>query len=352
MQEEAQDIVRFRAVYNDGEPESTILLTGLKNIFQKQLPKMPRDYVGKVVYDKYHASMCLYKPATLEVVGGITYKPFFDRKFIEIVFCAISSTEQVKGYGARLMNHLKDYVRSTGDLRYFLTCADNYAIGYFRKQGFTTEITLDKAVWMGYIKDYEGATVMQCTLVPRVKYLDVHETLAQQKRDLYHRIFRYSRCNVIHPGLSVFRVDGGLPIDPMSIPGLAETGWTPELSRERAKPPKSPLYILFTQLLDDMRNHADSWPFLEPVDPNHVQGYYDIIKEPMDLRTLEQNIEADRYHSLESFGRDVQKIFDNCRTFNEPTTKYYKAGNGLERYFNARKDELAKKCKEEDSSLI
>jgi histone acetyltransferase len=31
------------------------------------------------------------------------------------------------------MNHLKEYVKREG-MRYFLTYADNYAIGYFQKQ--------------------------------------------------------------------------------------------------------------------------------------------------------------------------------------------------------------------------
>jgi hypothetical protein len=38
---------------------------------------------------------------------GITYRPFKGRQFAEIVFCAISSDQQVKGYGAHLMSHLK-----------------------------------------------------------------------------------------------------------------------------------------------------------------------------------------------------------------------------------------------------
>jgi len=31
-------------------------------------------------------------------------------------------------------------------------------------QGFTTEITLEKPIWMGYIKDYEGGTLMQVNI--------------------------------------------------------------------------------------------------------------------------------------------------------------------------------------------
>jgi histone acetyltransferase len=43
---------------------------------------------------------------------------------------------------------------------HFLTYADNYATGYFQNQGFTKEITLDKSIWMGYIEDYEGGTLI------------------------------------------------------------------------------------------------------------------------------------------------------------------------------------------------
>jgi histone acetyltransferase len=72
-----------------------IILTGLKNIFQKQLPKMPREYIARLVFDRAHWSMAIVKRG-LEVVGGITYRPFDGQKFAEIVFCAITGTEQVK----------------------------------------------------------------------------------------------------------------------------------------------------------------------------------------------------------------------------------------------------------------
>lgn len=49
----------------------------------------------------------LAKTLTRGFLRGITYRPFNSRKFAEIVFCAISSDQQVKGYGAHLMSHLK-----------------------------------------------------------------------------------------------------------------------------------------------------------------------------------------------------------------------------------------------------
>src|ERR1700733_12464749 len=100
------------------------------------------------------------------------------------------------------MNHLKDYVKGSSPITHFLTYADNYAIGYFKKQGFTKEITLDKEIWMGYIKDYEGGTLMQCTMLPRVRYLDVSLVLAKQRQALVEKIKTLTNSHVIYPALS------------------------------------------------------------------------------------------------------------------------------------------------------
>ena len=177
-------------------PVATILLIGLKNLFQRQLPKMPREYITRLVLDKNHISLAIVKRGW-RVVGGICYRPFESRGFAEIVFCAVDSSEQIKvsdesarsyygadmqGYGQHLMNCLKDHVRAAHPtINYFLTYADNYAVGYFRKQGFTKEITFDREQWVGYIKDYEGGTLMQCTMLPKIRYKEVHQMLADQK---------------------------------------------------------------------------------------------------------------------------------------------------------------------------
>ena len=39
---------------------------------------------------------------------------------------------------------LQEYAKTQDQLTHFLTYADNNAVGYFAKQGFTKEITLDK----------------------------------------------------------------------------------------------------------------------------------------------------------------------------------------------------------------
>lgn len=339
--EESDGKIEFRVVNNDNSKENLMVLTGLKNIFQKQLPKMPREYIARLVYDRSHLSMAVVrKPLT--VVGGITYRPFNSRGFAEIVFCAISSTEQVRGYGAHLMNHLKDYVRATSPIKYFLTYADNYAIGYFKKQGFTKEITLDKRVWMGYIKDYEGGTLMQCSMLPRIRYLDSGKILLLQKAAIQRKIREMSQSHVVRSGLSQFKdLKNIKPIDPMTIPGLAEAGWTPEMDELAQRPRRSPHHAYMQHLLTELQNNASSWPFAQPVNREEVPDYYEVIKEPMDLSTMEQKLEADKYSTMDEFVYDAKLIFNNCRGYNRDSTTYFKNANKLEKFFNTKVREVA-----------
>lgn len=183
-EEFVQDVIRLPVVSSiHPSPVSSIILIGLKNLFQKQLPKMPREYITRLVLDNNHYSMAIVKKGW-RVVGGICYRPFESRGFAEIVFCAVDSSEQIRvrhflpffpnfpkvahqlilnqqGYGSFLMNAVKDYIRkSHPTIDHFLTYADNYAIGYFKKQGFSKEITFPRERWVGYIKDYDSANLM------------------------------------------------------------------------------------------------------------------------------------------------------------------------------------------------
>ena len=45
---------------------------------------------------------------------------------------------------------LQEYAKNQDQLTHFLTYADNNAVGYFSKQGFTKEITLDKE-WVSLV---------------------------------------------------------------------------------------------------------------------------------------------------------------------------------------------------------
>ncbi|OAD08851.1 hypothetical protein MUCCIDRAFT_135379, partial [Mucor lusitanicus CBS 277.49] len=337
MIEERQGDIKTQVVLNDGARQSMILLTGLKNIFQKQLPKMPKEYIARLVYDsRNHRSIALIR-SPHKVIGGICYRPFDEQEFAEIVFCAVASTEQVKGYGSFIMNHLKDYVSGHTNVKHFLTYADNYAVGYFRKQGFTTEITLDKRKWVGYIKDYEGGTIMQCTMVPRVKYLQVQDILGIQRNAILKKIQEQSTEHVTYPGLRMpINKNGKRSIDPLEVPGIKDSGWTPEMDILSNKPRHSPYYHQMVHIVEEMQNYTHAWPFLEPVSVDDVADYYDIVKDPMDLATLEENVKADAYPTMEDFVKDTQKIFENCKLYNAEDTEYAKCAAKLERFFNEK----------------
>ena len=131
-----------------------------------------------------------------------------------------------------LMDHFKAHLKQAyPGMMHFLTYADNYAVGYFRKQGFSKEITLERAAWAGYIKDYEGGTIMQCTLLDKVDYLDVASTIAVQREAILEKIRQMSKSHVIHEGLPLFQPGqpDGVTVDPKDVPGLRESGWTPDM---------------------------------------------------------------------------------------------------------------------------
>ncbi|KAL1838408.1 hypothetical protein VTJ49DRAFT_2692 [Mycothermus thermophilus] len=325
--EERNGEIEIRVVHNDGERESTILLTGLKCLFQKQLPMMPKDYIARLVYDRSHTSIAIVKQP-LHVVAGICYREFRPRGFAEIVFCAVDSAEQIKGYGGHIMNHLKDYIRaSSQNLLHFLTYADNGAIG----QGFTKEITLPESVWMGYIKDYEGGTLMQCTMLPRIRYLEAGLMLQKQKETVLAKIRRVSKSHIVHAPPAAWK-DGIKPIDPFSIEAIRETGWSPDMDALGQAPRHGPYFNELRRLLYQIQGHKQAWPFLLPVNKDEVPDYYTVITSPMDLSTMEEKLEHDQYATPRDFVNDLKLIFSNCRRYNDPSTVYVKCANKLEKF--------------------
>jgi hypothetical protein len=40
-------------------------------------------------------------------------------------------------------------------------------------QGFTKEITMPREQWVGYIKDYDGGTLMEYVIHPKIPYADL-----------------------------------------------------------------------------------------------------------------------------------------------------------------------------------
>uniref|UniRef100_H2Z2H5 histone acetyltransferase n=1 Tax=Ciona savignyi TaxID=51511 RepID=H2Z2H5_CIOSA len=333
-QEERQGLIEFHVVANCADASRQILtwLVEIQNVFARQLPRMPRDYIARLVFDTRHRTLALVKEG--RVIGGICFRMFPTQRFTEIVFCAVTSNEQVKGYGTHLMNHLKEYhIKQV--MYHFLTYADEYAIGYFKKQGFSKEIKVQRSGYVGYIKDYEGATLMGCELNPRIPYTEFSNIIRKQKEIVKKLIEKkQQQISQVMPGLTCFK-DGVRLIPIESIPGIMNTGWKSnnENSRKEIVDSVDSLFTPLKAIVQSMRSHSSAWPFLEPVKKSEVPNYYDIIKSPMDLKTLNEQVRSKQYSSRAQFVTDAQKIFDNCRTFNPPESDYFKCATTMENFF-------------------
>jgi len=122
------------------------------------------------------------------------------------------------------------------------------------------------------------------------------------------------------------------------IPGVKEAGWRPSMRgsvssrKDQRNSSIRHLQAKFGVLLKKLLSHPESWPFREPVDES-CASYYEVIKNPIDLRTMEEKLNRFEYETKSSFTADFHLMMNNCRRFNLPETQYYKCANHLEEEF-------------------
>jgi hypothetical protein len=78
-----------------------------------------------------------------------------------------------------------------------------------------------RAQWVGYIKDYDGGTLMECVVHAALPYAALPAMVAAQRGALDARIRSLSNAHVVHPGLPAAR----RPLPVGEIPGAALGGW-------------------------------------------------------------------------------------------------------------------------------
>jgi hypothetical protein len=60
------------------------------------------------------------------------------------------------------------------------------------------------------------------------------------------------------------------------------------------------------------------WVFRDPVDPVvlGLPDYFDVVKNPMHLALIEQNVEDGVYRDMATFERDTKLVFENAILYN------------------------------------
>lgn len=90
--------------------------------------------------------------------------------------------------------------------------------------------------------------------------------------------------------------------------------------------------------LTSKKHYNVNFPFLQPVDPValNVPDYFEIVKQPMDLGTIQTNLANNKYENGDEFERDVKLIFKNCYAFNPEGTDVNLMGHKLELIFDKK----------------
>ena len=78
------------------------------------------------------------------------------------------------------------------------------------------------------------------------------------------------------------------------------------------------LKTFLSPLLESLMKAEHGWVFNKPVDPVQldIPDYFEIIKEPMDLGTIQKKLNAGTYLVPEEFFKDVKLTFENAITYN------------------------------------
>ncbi|NXT28041.1 KAT2A acetyltransferase, partial [Syrrhaptes paradoxus] len=313
--EERRGIIEFHVIGNSLSQKSNkkilMWLVGLQNVFSHQLPRMPKEYITRLVFDPKHKTLALIKDG--RVIGGICFRMFPTQGFTEIVFCAVTSNEQVKvGAGGAQPAVGVPSSREEG--------------------GFSKDIKVPKSRYLGYIKDYEGATLMECELNPRIPYTELSHIIKKQKEIIKKLIERkQAQIRKVYPGLTCFK-EGVRQIPIESVPGIRGLMALGLSCSKELKDPDQ-LYNTLKNLLAQIKTHPSAWPFMEPVKKSEAPDYYEIIRFPIDLKTMTERLKNRYYVTKKLFIADLQRIITNCREYNPPDSDYCKCANTLEKFF-------------------
>lgn len=318
--------MNYNLIRNDGNMDTWRELLECKCLFARQLPKMPKEYLVRLIFDPNHYSITL-RDESGSLLGACCFRPFPDESgaskgVLEVVFLAVSSAHQVRGLGTLLMNALKGVAVESG-FGSLLTYADVAAVGYFAKQGFySVEKNSLPSAWVGNFKDYDGAHLMQCKLFSFVNYWNISAELEDVRRRLIKGVIERNHFPV-YPGLEE------RPDKISDIPGV-----------DRKEEAVKSMEAEISDIIAAASSHKSAWPFLKPVDTEEVEDYLKFVTDPTDLETMRKKNTLRIFRSADMFKAEMKRMFDNCRAYNAENSVYVKEAGSLEKFIMPRIERL------------
>ena len=195
---------------------------------------------------------------------------------------------------------------------------------------------IKKEQWDGYLKDYDGATLLQCEIHSEIDYTDTKGMLRRQKENIYRMLAEKLGAKVVHDGTK----EGHRLDDPFDVPGVQSAGWTKEFV-ERIESEQRAITSLQSQLksiLDDLMNTKFVWPYLKEVDAEKYPEYRNVVKDPIDLNIIRARLESGVYYTTKRIFRDEIKLMcENCKLFNvNPLSQYHMTALKVEEFVMPR----------------
>jgi bromodomain-containing protein 8 len=69
--------------------------------------------------------------------------------------------------------------------------------------------------------------------------------------------------------------------------------------------------------------HRSGAMFHNPIKSSAAPGYYDLVKRPMDLKTIKQRVKDGVVTNSQEYQRDIYLMFANALMFNRPSSDVF-----------------------------
>lgn len=138
------------------------------------------------------------------------------------------------------------------------------------------------------------------------------------------------------------KTDSDRPKRPIHPPKNKDLGMAPKSGKNKKKPE-----LRFCEEVLKEAMHTKNWQhnqwFTAPVDPValNIPTYHSVIKQPMDLGTMNEKLQRGEYESAKDFKSDFNLIVKNCVKFNGEPHPVTEAVKGLEALFEKKWSEKA-----------